>query len=110
MGTTIFCLYSYPEIRLHQLVGSLEKDIMSGEVEWCPILHVRPKFDVFTLVAEKILTKNVHMCYSDRRKNEKEGIMSFSIFIFIYTIHLAYLKVYTKFENTGSNRNREICD
>ena len=27
--------------------------------------------------------------------------MSFSIFIFIYTIHLAYLKVYTKFENTG---------
>ena len=25
------------------------------------------------------------------------GIMSFSIFIFIYTIHLAYLKVYTKF-------------
>ena len=36
--------------------------------------------------------------------------MSFSIFIFIYTIHLAYLKVYTQFENTGSNRNREICD
>ena len=23
---------------------------MSGEVEWCPILHVRPKFDVFTLI------------------------------------------------------------
>ena len=43
-------------------------------------------------------------------KIEKEGKMSFSIFIFIYTIHLAYLKVYTKFENTGSNRNREICD
>ena len=43
-------------------------------------------------------------------KIEKEGTMSFSIFIFIYTIHLAYLKVYTKFENTGSNRNREICD
>ena len=36
--------------------------------------------------------------------------MSFSIFIFIYTIHLAYLKVYTKFENTGSNRSREICE
>ena len=44
------------------------------------------------------------------RKIEKEGKMSFSIFIFIYTIHLAYLKVYTKFENTGSNRNGEICD
>ena len=36
--------------------------------------------------------------------------MSFSIFIFIYTIHLGYLKVYTKFENTGSNTSREICD
>ena len=23
---------------------------MSGEVEKCPILHVRPKFDVFTLM------------------------------------------------------------
>ena len=23
---------------------------MSGEVEKCPILHVRPKFDVFTLI------------------------------------------------------------
>ena len=33
------------------------------------------------------------------------GIMRFSIFIFIYTLHLAYLKVYTKFENTGSNRS-----
>ena len=43
-------------------------------------------------------------------KIEKEGKMSFSVFIFIYTIYLAYLKMYTKFENTGSNRNREICD
>ena len=43
-------------------------------------------------------------------KVEKEGKMSFSIFIFIYTVHLAYLKVYTKFENTGSNRSWEICD
>ena len=33
-----------------------------------------------------------------------------SILIFIYTIHFDYLKVYTKFENTGSNRSREICD
>ena len=52
------------------------------------------------------------MCYIGvtEGKIDKEGKMSFSIFIFIYTIHLAYLKVYTKFENTGSNRNREICD
>ena len=64
------------------------------------------------IVAEKILTKNVHICYIGvtEGKIEKEGKMSFSIFIFIYTIHLAYLKVYTKFKNTGSNRNREICD
>ena len=52
------------------------------------------------------------MCYIrvTEGKIEKEGKMSFSIFILIYTIHLAYLKVYTKIENTGSNRNREICD
>ena len=36
--------------------------------------------------------------------------MSFSIFVFIYTINLAYLKVDTKFENTGSNWSWEICD
>ena len=59
--------------------------------------------------------KNVHMCHIRRTegKNEnlkKKGKMSFNIFIFIYTIHLAYMKVYTKFENTGSNRSREICD
>ena len=50
---------------------------------------------------------------SDRRKNEKlkkEGKIKISIFIFIYTIHFAYLKVYTKFENTGPNRSWEICD
>ena len=52
------------------------------------------------------------MCYIGvtEGKIEKEAKMSFSIFIFIYTIHLAYLKVYTKFDNTGSNRSREICD
>ena len=40
------------------------------------------------------------MCYKGviEGKIEKEGKMSFSIFIFIYTIHLAYLKVYSKFE------------
>ena len=46
-------------------------------------------------------------------KNEKltkEGKMRISILISNYTVHLAYLKVYTKFENTGSNRSHEICD
>ena len=48
------------------------------------------------------------MCYIrvTEGKIEKETKMSLSIFIFIYTIHLAYLKVYTKFENAGSNRER----
>ena len=51
--------------------------------------------------------KNVHICYIGvtEGKIEKEGKKSFSIFIFIYTIHLVYLKVYTKSEITGSNRN-----
>ena len=51
------------------------------------------------------------MCYKGvtEGKIEREGKTSFSIFIFIYTILLAYLKVYTKFENTGFNRSREIC-
>ena len=48
------------------------------------------------VVAEKT-DKNVHMCYIrvTEGKIEKEAKMSLSIFIFIYTIHLAYLKVYT---------------
>ena len=41
---------------------------------------------------------------------KKEGKMRISILIFIYTIHFEYLKVYTKFESTGSNRSQEICD
>ena len=43
-------------------------------------------------------------------KLKKEGKIRISIFIFIYTIHFAYLKVYTKFERTGSKRSLEICD
>ena len=39
-------------------------------------------------------------------KNEnlkKEGKMRMSILISIYTVHFAILKMYTKFENTGSD-------
>ena len=67
MGTTIFCLYSQAEIRLYQLVGSLEQDVLSGEVEKCPILHVCPKFDVFTL--QDIRQLNKAQCKS--RKDTK---------------------------------------
>ena len=70
-----------------------------------------PSFRILSqVVAEKSLTeKNVHMYYIRVRegKNEKlkkEGEMMISILIFIYTIHFAYLKVYTKFENTSSNQ------
>ena len=62
------------------------------------------------VVAEKSLTvKCLYVFYrSDRRKIEnlkKEAKMRITILIFIYTIHFEYLKVYTKFENTGSNRS-----
>ena len=49
----------------------------------------------------------------ERRKKlnlKKEGKMRISILISIYTVHFAILKIYTKFENTGSNRSWEICD
>ena len=52
--------------------------------------------------------KNVPMCYigvTEGKIEKKEGKMRISILIFIYTIHFAYLKVYTKFENPGSNRS-----
>ena len=59
--------------------------------------------------------KNVHMYFigvteGKFEKLKNEGKMRISILIFIHTMHFAYLKVYTKFENTGSNRSREICD
>ena len=51
------------------------------------------------VVAEKTDEK-CPICYKGvtEGKIEKEGKISFSIFIFIYTIHLAYMKVYTKFK------------
>ena len=61
------------------------------------------------VVAEKSLTeKNVHMYYirvkeGKNEKLKKEGKMRISILIPIYTVHFAFLKVYTKFEKTGSN-------
>ena len=64
-----------------------------------------PSFRILSqVVAEKSSTeKSVHnvLYRCDRRKIEnvkKEGKMWISILIFIYTIHFAYLKVYTTFE------------
>ena len=52
--------------------------------------------------------KNVPMCYTGvtEGKNEnlkKEGKMSMSILIFIFTLHFAYMKAYTKFHNPKSS-------
>ena len=46
--------------------------------------------------------KNVPMCYTGVTEGKienlkKEGKMRIIIIIFIYTIHFAYMKVYTKF-------------
>ena len=51
--------------------------------------------------------KNVHMCYirvteGKNEKLKKEDKMSIKTLIFIYTLHFAYLKVYTKFHNPKS--------
>ena len=52
--------------------------------------------------------KTVHMCYirvtEGKTENlKKDGKMKISSLIFIYTIHFAYLKVYTKFQNPKSS-------
>ena len=63
------------------------------------------------VVAEKSLTeKNFYMYYirvkeGKNKKMKKEGKMRISILISIYTVNFAFLKVYTKFENIGSNRS-----
>ena len=51
---------------------------------------------------------NVHMRYirmteGKIEKLKKEGKMRISTLIFIYTIHFAYLRVYTKFHNPKSS-------
>ena len=48
--------------------------------------------------------KTVHMCYVRVTEGKidnlkKDGKMKISTLIFIYTIHFAYLKMYTKFHN-----------
>ena len=70
-----------------------------------PLLRFVPNFRILSqVVAEKTLTeKNVHLykkaTEGKTEKFKKEGKIRISIFILIYTIHFAYLKVYTKFEN-----------
>ena len=44
------------------------------------------------------------------KNGKKKAKINLSILIFFPTIYLATLKVYTKFEDFGSHRSREICD
>ena len=53
---------------------------------------------------------NIRVPEGKNEKLKKEGKMRISILFFIYTVHVAYLKVYTQFENNGSKKSREICD
>ena len=46
----------------------------------------------------------------EKSKNEKKAKINLSILIFFPIIYLATLKVYTKFEDFGSDRSREIYD
>ena len=69
-----------------------------------------PNFRILTqIVAEKPLTEkmSIDMYYIrvKERKNVKEGKMRISILISLYTVQFAFLKVNTKYENTGSNRS-----
>ena len=63
------------------------------------------------VVAEKSLTEKkcpyvfLRVTEGKNEKLKKESTMTISILVFIYTIQFAYLKVYTQFENTGSNRS-----
>ena len=43
------------------------------------------------------------------KKKEKIGKINHSILVFFPTIYSAPLKVYTKFEDSGSHRSREFC-
>ena len=45
-----------------------------------------------------------------KQKWKKKAKINLSILIFFPTIYLATLKEYTKFEDLGSHRSREICD
>ena len=67
------------------------------------------------VVSEKTLMENVNMCYirvtEGKIENlKKEDKMRISTLIFIYTIHFAYLKVYTKFHNPKSSSCWENSD
>ena len=77
------------------MVRSLEQGVMSGEVEKCPILHVCPKFDVFTLYIQEraLILENIAYscnCKIEDRKLDVQPRLSvrqsvyLSVYLFIY--------------------------
>ena len=62
----------------------------------------------------KIFDTNFSMYYIVVRDGKKEkwkkAKINHRILVFFLTIYLATLKVYTKFEDSGCNRNWEFCD
>ena len=63
----------------------------------------------------EIFDTNFPMYYIGVRDGQKEkwkkkAKINHSILIFFPTIYLAPLKVYTKFEDSGSHRSRDFCD
>ena len=52
----------------------------------------------------------VRLMWAKKQNWKKKAKINLSILIFFPTIYLATLKVYTKFEDFGSHRSREICD
>ena len=79
-------------------------------------MHKKAKFVCFNCMQpQKVKFKSVqinmkHVSYirvkeGKNKKMKKDGKMKISILISIYTVNFAFLKVYTKFENTGSNRS-----
>ena len=45
-----------------------------------------------------------------KEKSKKKAKINNSILVFFPTVSLNPLKVYTKLEDSGSNRSREFCD
>ena len=98
-------------------IGEKEKEQINGLIckMWLLLLHKQLITITKKLLRNLWQKKCPYVFYrSDRRKHwkfeKKEGKMKISILVLINTIHFAHMKVYTKFENTGSNRRRGICD
>ena len=85
------------------LMGKRELIALLNLSSWCLVMVERLFLTVprgclqFVIV---VFPDHTHLLFL-----KKEGKMRISILISIYTVQFAILKMYTKFENTGSNRS-----